>query len=427
MAGSNIFKVFNESFSNAQSNADYLAETQRVSGLSDGIAKTTMHNKLFRQLSIMVAALGETIKNEGGVASDADLTALVQAISDSLILTSHFNTHLSDYIRQPAYATATGAANTYAVTLNPAPGSYVEGMAVAVKINTNNTGASTLNVNGLGAKTIKKPNGSDVVSGNLKAASVYTMRYNGTNFILQGSDAAGNAIPANVSAGKTFSNDQGSDQVGTMPYRGAVVLTPGTANQAIAAGEHNGSGYVLGDPDLVAGNIKSGVNIFGTTGNLARPGIKSIQKGTVAVGVTSVTISAVDTAKSVTLYNFKPNGSKNLSINDPMGRVHLANSNTLEVGGSCYSELYWMVIEFEEGVSVQRGMANPNNGAVTISSVNVNRSIPIFSGSDSSSELEAGCVYAWYAGLYLSSGTQLSFRTDSLYPFYLWWQVITFL
>jgi hypothetical protein len=92
----------------------------------------------------------------------------------------------SDYIRQPGYAAATGTANAYAVTLNPAPTAYVEGMAVAVKINVDNTGAATINVNGLGAKPIKKPNGSDVSAGNLKAGSVYTLRYNGTNFILQG-------------------------------------------------------------------------------------------------------------------------------------------------------------------------------------------------------------------------------------------------
>jgi hypothetical protein len=68
----------------------------------------------------------------------------------------------------------------------------------------------------MGAKPIKKPNGNDLVAGNLKAGIVYTVRYNGTNFILQGSDSAGNARPEHVLAGKTFSNDDGPDQVGTL-------------------------------------------------------------------------------------------------------------------------------------------------------------------------------------------------------------------
>jgi phage-related tail fiber protein len=97
-----------------------------------------------------------------------------------------FAAHLADYVKHPAYAVATGSANAYSVTLNPAPTSYVEGMAIAVKINVDNTGAATINVNGLGAKAIKKPNGNDVSAGNLKAGSIYTLRYNGANFILQG-------------------------------------------------------------------------------------------------------------------------------------------------------------------------------------------------------------------------------------------------
>lgn len=101
-------------------------------------------------------------------------------------LNNELDTHLEDYVKHPGYGVATGSANAYSVTLNPAPTSYVEGMAIAVKINVNNTGASTINVNGLGAKAIKKSNGDDVSVGNLKAGSIYTMRYNGTNFILQG-------------------------------------------------------------------------------------------------------------------------------------------------------------------------------------------------------------------------------------------------
>ena len=51
-----------------------------------------------------------------------------------------------------------------------------------------------------------------------------------------------------------------------MPNNGAVTLTPGTADQTIVAGYHNGSGKVVGDPDLTAGNIKKDVNIFNVAG-----------------------------------------------------------------------------------------------------------------------------------------------------------------
>ncbi len=166
--------------------------------------------------------------------------------------------HLSDYTLQIPYELTAGAVNTYAVTLTPAPESYVEGMALAIKIHVDNTGASVININALGAKTIKKPNGNDVSAGNLKAGSIYTLRYNGVNFILQGSDAAGDATPGNVLAGKTFSNDEG-EQTGTMTNRGAHNITPGVSSTTIPVGYHNGSGQVasLGG-DAAAANVLSG-------------------------------------------------------------------------------------------------------------------------------------------------------------------------
>jgi hypothetical protein len=53
-----------------------------------------------------------------------------------------------------------------------------------------------------------------------------------------------------------------------MPDNGAVTLVPTTTDVAIAVGYHNGSGYVEGDVDLVAGNIAQGVNLFGVNGTL---------------------------------------------------------------------------------------------------------------------------------------------------------------
>lgn len=74
-----------------------------------------------------------------------------------------------------------------------------------------------------------------------------------------------NATTAQVLSGRTFYQG-GLKRTGNMPNRGAVVITPSTTNQAIAAGYHNGNGYVKGDPNLIPSNIKEGVSIFGVTG-----------------------------------------------------------------------------------------------------------------------------------------------------------------
>lgn len=52
--------------------------------------------------------------------------------------------------------------------------------------------------------------------------------------------------------------------------KSAATYTPGTSNQTIAASQYlNGAQTIKGDANLVAGNIKSGVSIFGVTGNYA--------------------------------------------------------------------------------------------------------------------------------------------------------------
>ncbi|APM37387.1 hypothetical protein [Clostridium kluyveri] len=72
------------------------------------------------------------------------------------------------------------------------------------------------------------------------------------------------AVPvANVLSGTTIAG-----QTGTMPNRGAVTLTPGTADQIISAGYHNGSGKVKGEPNLKPENIKEGISEFGIMGTL---------------------------------------------------------------------------------------------------------------------------------------------------------------
>lgn len=78
---------------------------------------------------------------------------------------------------------------------------------------------------------------------------------------------SGTATAGDVLAGITFSSSAGLGATGTMPNNGAASITPGAMSQVIPAGYHNGAGTVAGDPDLVAGSIKSGVDLFGVIGN----------------------------------------------------------------------------------------------------------------------------------------------------------------
>jgi len=80
------------------------------------------------------------------------------------------------------YAADAEANDTYAITLDPAPAAYFDGMTVLFKANTANTGAATLNVNALGAKTIKKYHDQDLATGDIESGQIVVVVYDGTNF-----------------------------------------------------------------------------------------------------------------------------------------------------------------------------------------------------------------------------------------------------
>jgi hypothetical protein len=78
-------------------------------------------------------------------------------------------------------AADSGSANAYAITLSPAPASLTTGMIVQVlNIAHACTGTSTLNVNGLGAKTIHKAGSTALASGDLVAGMNAILSYDGT-------------------------------------------------------------------------------------------------------------------------------------------------------------------------------------------------------------------------------------------------------
>lgn len=81
MAKSN-FKVFAESVSddNVMTDAFYETDTQRVSGVVPGIADPLLHNKLYKQATIMSAALAQVVTQAGYDAMDNDYTGLVANI-----------------------------------------------------------------------------------------------------------------------------------------------------------------------------------------------------------------------------------------------------------------------------------------------------------------------------------------------------------
>lgn len=95
------------------------------------------------------------------------------------ILATEFNSFLAG---AGLYGESAVGTDAYAITVVPAPNDYDAGDRYTFKADVANTGTATLNVNGLGAKTIKKDGGIDLATNDIIAGQIITVVYDGTYF-----------------------------------------------------------------------------------------------------------------------------------------------------------------------------------------------------------------------------------------------------
>lgn len=74
------FQIFDESLTSIDTDAEYLAEGQRLNGVTPGLASPKLHNKLYRQCSVMAYAIASVLAARGFNAMDDDPATLVDSI-----------------------------------------------------------------------------------------------------------------------------------------------------------------------------------------------------------------------------------------------------------------------------------------------------------------------------------------------------------
>ena len=92
---------------------------------------------------------------------------------------------------------STGSSTTYTCPTPSPTVSTLTGLIISFRPQTTNTGTSTVNVAGLGAKTLKQSDGStNISSGALVGGTTYSFSYDGTNFVQTGSSSTSSGTSA---------------------------------------------------------------------------------------------------------------------------------------------------------------------------------------------------------------------------------------
>ena len=183
---------------------------------------------------------------------------------------------LSKFIQEMriSYAVDTGIADAYAIALNSTLTSYVEGQSFSFKAVNANTGASTINIDGLGVKTIKRRDGTDLQSGDIPSGSINIIQNDGTNFQLlvsagggggNGHNIENESTPLTDRAALNFEGFEVNDDDGNDATRVTnVQLMEGAVNKDTAVNYiFHGQGNVT-----INGTLTNAFNYFadGTTG-----------------------------------------------------------------------------------------------------------------------------------------------------------------
>ena len=84
MPGNTNIQIFNQTSQNMVTDSEYASDAQRINGVIPGVARSELHNKLFRQFSVMGYAVAKFIVDQGYDALDTNppeiATNLAQAI-----------------------------------------------------------------------------------------------------------------------------------------------------------------------------------------------------------------------------------------------------------------------------------------------------------------------------------------------------------
>ena len=184
---------------------------------------------------------------------------------------SNILTQLNDTLTYSNYLVDTGSANSYVVAFGVGlTTSYTAGLLLVFRAANANTGASTLNVNGLGARNIINGNGAALVANQIGANSLVLVCYDGTAFRMLNDPSGGTVTAGNLAVTGNLTVN------GTSTFTGAATFT---ANPTLSGGTANGVAYLNASKVVTTGSalVFDGTNLgIGTASPAAYGGYTTL-------------------------------------------------------------------------------------------------------------------------------------------------------
>ena len=222
---------------------------------------------------------------------DAATAAAFALLPDETLLDQGRVTHAVD----------TGAANAYLVALPNTLAAYTDGAHVVMRPLATNTGASTINVDSLGVKSIRTNTGAALSAGDITVGVPCSMRYStatGYFHLDSGSIASATAAAASAAAALVSENAAGVSEAAALVSENAAAAS--AAEFVDATTTVKGKVELATDAETVTGTDTTRAV---TPANVQAKVASATAKGIVELATDAEAITGTDTSRAITAAN----------------------------------------------------------------------------------------------------------------------------
>ena len=200
------------------------------------------------------------------------------------------------------FAVDTGTANTYVAALDASITTYTDGLQVVFRPLASNTGTSTINLNGLGAKSIVLTNSDPIQAGDISAGAIIDVRYStATGFFHLTPNSAIYAHDAGVSAtaaAASASAASSSASAASSSASSASSSASAASSSASAASTSASNASTSASTATTQAGIATTQAGLATTNGAAQVALATTQAGNAASSASAAASSATASASS---------------------------------------------------------------------------------------------------------------------------------